>query len=136
MSPVPVCLVVRHNSPRLSLGRRTSVFCVLQPIIWNMFPDFLLGEISVMSFLMTTRLLSSLYSMQRRASRRLSCSDSQFMPWSMSLTLDLYGCLFVSICTYLIDVAVPFQVFGNGHSEVFGRDYFGEWWSCSLLVDR
>ena len=94
-----MCLVVRHSSPLgLFLGRRTSFF-YLSYSRWS-------GICSLASFLeklafclfRATSLLSTLYSMQRRASFLLSCRDHQFKPWSMSLTLDLFQCLLVTYC--------------------------------------
>ena len=79
------------------LGKKDIfLLSVLQPMVWNLFLVFLFWEISLLSFLMATSLLSTLYSMQRQASFLLSCRNCQFRPWSMSLTLDLFRCLLVT----------------------------------------
>ena len=79
------------------LGKKDIFFLsVLQPKVWNLFLVFLFGEINLLYCLMATSLLSTLYSMQRRASCLLSCRDRLFRPWSMSLTLDLFRCLLVT----------------------------------------
>ena len=40
---------------RTALGKKDiSLLSVLQPIIWNLFLNFLFGEISLLSFLVTT----------------------------------------------------------------------------------
>ena len=69
---------------------------VLQRMVWNLLLVFLSGEINLLSLLMATNLLSTLYSMQRPASFRLSSRVRQSKPWSMSLKLDLFLCLLVT----------------------------------------
>ena len=96
---------------RTVLGKK-DIFLLsdLQPLVWNMFLVFRFGKINLLTFFMATNLLSTLYSMQRRASYILTCRDRQFKPWSMSLTLDLFRCLLV---TYSVQpVAVPSQASG------------------------
>ena len=77
-------------------GNDILLFSVLQRMVWNLLLVFLIGEINLLSLLMATSLLSTLYSMQRRASLRLSSRVRQSKPWSMSLTLDLLRCLLVT----------------------------------------
>ena len=83
---------VKAFQSRTVLGKNDTILLfVLQRMVWKLLLVFIIGEINIQSLLMATRLLSTLYSMQRRASLVCLPGFASLSPGACHLHWICYG---------------------------------------------